>query len=137
MRDDEVPQDGVKTFDGHYKVVYARDAAGRYKTVESSGWVVEDTATRLAVDRFEEALVDARARCVAGESAPLEYHMCAHRMDVETLSDATGLPRWRVRRHLKPHVFAGLRPRLLQRYAEALQLSPADLQHLPATEENA
>jgi hypothetical protein len=45
------------------------------------------------------------------------------RMDVELLSQTTGLWRWRVRRHLKPAGFARLSPALKLRYAEALGIS--------------
>jgi hypothetical protein len=45
------------------------------------------------------------------------------RMDVELLSQASGLWRWRVRRHLKPEGFARLPPALKLRYAEALGIS--------------
>ncbi len=44
-------------------------------------------------------------------------------MDVELLSQTTGLWRWRVRRHLKPKGFARLPPALKLRYAEALGIS--------------
>ena len=45
------------------------------------------------------------------------------RMDVALLSQATGLWRWRIRRHFRPEVFARLAPSLKRRYAEALDLS--------------
>jgi len=44
-------------------------------------------------------------------------------MDLELLSQVTGLWRWRVRRHLKPAGFARLTPALKLRYAEALGIS--------------
>jgi len=67
--------------------------------------------------------MEARARVLSGESSPLEYHMYRARMDVELLSQTTGLWRWRVRRHLKPKAFARLPPALKRRYAEALGIS--------------
>jgi hypothetical protein len=44
-------------------------------------------------------------------------------MDVPLLSQATGLWRWRVRRHFKPHVFARLPLSLWRRYADALGIT--------------
>lgn len=137
MKADEVPQDNSATFAGHTKALYARNESGRYATVESSGWVVEEAATRLAINVFDEALLDAQERCEGGHTAALEYHMYARRMDIETLSDATGIWRWRVRRHLRPSVFAGLSPRLMARYAAALQMSESDLRQLPASTDQA
>ena len=49
-------------------------------------------------------------------------------MDVELLSQITGLWRWRVRRHLKPAAFARLPPALKTRYAEALGITPEALE---------
>ncbi len=57
------------------------------------------------------------------ETSPLEYHMYHARMDIALLSQATGLWRWRVQRHLKPRVFARLPRSVLRRYAEALGIS--------------
>ena len=43
------------------------------------------------------------------------------------MTQATGLWQWRVRRHLRPEIFQQLSPALLQRYADALGLSVAQL----------
>lgn len=128
MKVDEVPQDDNS---GMRKAMYAVDRDGRYTTVESSGWQAEKTATRVAIADFERELAAARDRCLAGRSAALEYHMYARRMDLATLADSTGIARWRVRRHLRPRVFARLPKRLLARYAQALQMPAAELPNLP------
>lgn len=131
MRADEVPQDAQPGLDGHTRAIYARDVNGDYGRVESSGWEAESTATHLAIADFERGAADAVQRCRAGTTAPLEHHMYARRMDVPALADATGMARWRVRRHLRPRVFARLSTRLLARYAEALQLPAETLRQLP------
>lgn len=129
MKVDDVPQDQGNI----RKAMYARDRDGHYTTVESSGWQAEDTATRLAVADFEQELAAAHERCLAGTSAPLEYHMYALRMDVPALADATGMARWRVRRHLRPRVFTRLPERVLARYARALHMQVEALADLPAS----
>lgn len=131
MRIRDVPQDESATFAGHKKAVYAVDPQGHYTTVESSGWQVEEIVTHLAVAEFERLLEQARQRCRRGLASPLEYHMFAHRMDLPTLADATGLARWRVRRHLRPTVFPRLGPALLDRYARAMQIPAEQLRSLP------
>ena len=123
MRERDVPQEGSRTFAGHLKAVYAVADDGRLKLVPSRGWEVEEIVTRQAVEDLERRAEQARARVLAGESSPLEYHMYRARMDVELLSQTTGLWRWRVRRHFKPSVFARLPLALRQRYAEALGVS--------------
>jgi hypothetical protein len=123
MRERDVPQEGNRTLAGHRKAVYAVADDGKLRLVPSRGWEVEEIVTRQAVEDLERLAMQARARALSGESSPLEYHMYRARMDVELLSQTTGLWRWRVRRHLKPAVFARLPLALRLRYAEALGIS--------------
>lgn len=130
MRIEDVPQDGNATLAGQRKAVYARGADGRVVAVASSGWEVEEIVTQQAVDVFRERADAARQRAAAGAASPLEFWMHTRRMDPELLAQAAGLWRWRVRRHLRPQIFARLSPRLLRRYAEALGLTPEQLRTL-------
>ena len=123
MREREVPQEGNRSLAGHRKAVYAVADDGKLRLVPSRGWEVEEIVTRQAVEDLERRAEEARARVLAGESSPLEYHMYRARMDLGLLSQTTGLWRWRVRRHFKPAVFARLPLALRQRYAEALGVS--------------
>jgi hypothetical protein len=123
MRERDVPQEGNATLDGKRKAVYAVGDDGRLHIVESRGWEVEETVTRQALEDLERRAQEARQRFLAGRSSPLEYHMYRARMDVALLSQATGLWRWRVRRHFRPEVFARLPQRLRQRYADALGIA--------------
>lgn len=123
MRERDVPQEGNRTLAGHRKAVYAVADDGKLRLVPSRGWEVEEIVTRQAVEDLERRAMEARARVLAGESSPLEYHMYRARMDVELLSQTTGLWRWRVRRHLKPAAFARLPLALRLRYAVALGIS--------------
>ena len=123
MRDNEVPQEGNSTLDGHRKAVYARGDDGKLHLVASAGWEVEEIVTRQAVEDLERLTADARQRVLAGQTSPLEFHMHRVRMDVPLLAQASGLWQWRIRRHFRPAVFTRLSPRLLQRYAEAMGIS--------------
>ncbi len=123
MRDNEVPQENNCTLGGHRKAVYARGDDGRVRLVPSTGWEVEEIVTRQAVEDLDRLAADARRRALAGQTSALEYHMHRLRMDVPLLSQLTGLWQWRIRRHLRPDVFAGLAPTLLARYAEVMGIS--------------
>jgi hypothetical protein len=123
MREREVPQEGNRSLAGHRKAVYAVADDGKLRLVPSRGWEVEEIVTRQAVEDLERRAEEARARVLAGQSSPLEYHMYRARMDLELLSQTTGLWRWRIRRHLRPAAFARLPPALRRRYAEALGVS--------------
>jgi hypothetical protein len=130
MREREVPQEGNRTLAGHRKAVYAVAEDGKLRLVPSRGWEVEEIVTRQAVEDLERRADEARSRVLAGESSPLEYHMYRARMDVALLAQATGLWRWRVRRHFRPDVFARLPAQLRRRYADALGLEPAALEKI-------
>lgn len=120
MREREVPQEVNRSLAGHRKAVYAVADDGKLRLVPSQGWEVEEIVTRQAVEDLERHAEEARLRALAGTASPLEYHMYRARMDVALLSQATGIWRWRVRRHFRARVFARLPLALRRRYAEAL-----------------
>lgn len=127
MLDSEVPQEGNSTLAGHRKAVYARGDDGKLHIVQSAGWEVEEIVTRQAVEDLNRLAEDARQRVIAGQTSVLEYHMHKARMDVPLLSQVTGLWQWRIRRHFRPDIFAGLSAGLLQRYGDAMGLSVKQL----------
>lgn len=132
MDKQSVPQDASPTYGGLRKLLYAVDERGEYTGVQSSGWEAESFSTELAVAELKRCCEEAWQRAQQGATSRLEYHMYRNRMDFDTLVTVTGLWRWRVRRHFKPRVFAGLSDKLLARYAEAMGISVAQLKELPA-----
>jgi hypothetical protein len=128
---DAVPQEGNATLGGHRKAVYARDAQGRMVITQSAGWEVEEIVTTQAVDLLKEQADAARERAARGQASTLEYWMYACRMDVALLSQTSGFWQWRVKRHLRPEVFATLSPAALTRYADALGITADQLRSLP------
>ena len=127
MRDDEVPQDVNVTLGGHSKAVYAKGADGRIHIVASTGWEVEEIVTRQAVLECNRLTEEARQEVQAGTASPLKFHMCKARMDVPLLSQTSGFWQWRVRRHLRPEVYAGLSTKIKTCYGDALGLTVAQL----------
>lgn len=132
MKKDEVPQQDAKAFMGHSKALYALDKDGRYALQPSSGWEAEEIVLDQAIHEYDEAATEAHARASAGETSPMEYHMCKCRMDLLLLAQSSGYFQWQVRRDLKPKNFKSLSRLKLQRYSEALGLSAEQLQTLPA-----
>jgi hypothetical protein len=128
---DAVPQEGNVTLGGHRKAMYARGADGRLVIEPSRGWEAEEIVTRHAVESLDAQAQAARARAHAGLASPLEYWMYARRMDPALLAQTSGIWQWRVKRHLRAERFAKLSPRLLQRYAQALGLTPDTLRSVP------
>jgi hypothetical protein len=123
MRERDVPQEDNASLAGHRKAVYAVADDGRLRLMPSSGWAAEEDCLRLALEDLQRRAQAARGRALAGSASPLEYHMYRARMDLALLAQATGLWRWRVRRHFRPGVFARLPLSLRQRYAEALGIA--------------
>lgn len=123
MNDADVPQEGNSTHPGLRKAVYARGSDGQVRLVTSAGWQVEEIVTRQAIEVLETEAEKARQRALQGSASPLEYHMYHCRMDLALLAQATGLWRWRIRRHFRPDVFSKLPAGLLRRYADALGIT--------------
>jgi len=126
----EVPQD-ESILEGLRRACYAQDDRGEYKVVASRGWEVERIVNTQATSALARALKEVLKEVRAGRLSPLAYHMASRQMDVPLLAANAKLCRWRVRRHLKPAVFARLSDALKARYAHALALSVADLSRTP------
>jgi len=131
MKEKDVPQDQVRTYDGHKKVIYAISEQGEYRQCASSGWSTEEYATRMAVEELQQQAKDAYLRAVNGIGSPLEYYMYLKRMDVIGLAQATGLFQWQVRRHLKPKGMLKLSDKAVTKYQTALGIPAAQLRVLP------
>ncbi len=130
----KVPQDHISTYAENRKAIYATDDKGHYGVVASSGWHVEEEATKQALNELERLAGEAYEAVESGEKSPLFYHMYAQRMDLIVLSQSVGMFQWRVKRHFTPSVFAKLSDSVLARYSEALGLSIDDLKLLPSRE---
>ena len=131
MDSNAVPQDNVSTLANHKKAIYATNETGVYAIVASSGWQVEAEATTQALAELERLSDEAYENVLAGELSPLAFHMYNQRMDLSTLAQASGIFKWRLKRHLKPALFAKLSQKLLEGYADTLGLSVEELCRLP------
>lgn len=131
MNNSEVPQHNISTYANNKKAIYATDENGRYTIVASSGWNVEEEATRQALVELERLAASAYESVSAGKASPLYFHMYDRRMDLQTLAQATGMFKWRIKRHFRPGVFATLSGKMLARYADTLGLSVEKLCSLP------
>ena len=60
---------------------------------------------RQSWDAAEERLTEVRKRVRAGLVSPIAYHMERCLMEIPMLADYMEMPKWRVRRHLRPSVY--------------------------------
>jgi len=134
MRDQEVPQDNSTIYHGEKRALYATDKSGEYGVVASSGWSVEAEATQQAVAELERLADEAYNAWVEGNSSPLAFHMYDKRLDLLSLSQATGLFQWRIKRHFNPNTFSRLSDKMLTRYADVMGLCIEELKTVPKRE---
>lgn len=131
MKIDEVPQDNGMIADHGHEICYAVDENGRYRLVPSLGWeaknIVNDQAWEVISSEAEKMYNLART----GAVSPLAYYQVKHQMDLGLLAKYASLPKWRVRRHLKPSIFNKLPDRILKKYSSVFGISIEELRSLP------
>ncbi len=124
MEKQDIPQDD-KILDGKRVACYVLEKDGKYVVGKSSGWDAVNIANIQAWEYISERLDQVADDVNSGKKSVLAFFMEKDQMDVALLSKYIKLPKWRVRRHLKPDVFAKLKPELLERYASVFRI-PVD-----------
>jgi len=132
MKVNEVPQDDVPDYsEGIKKGNYALDDNGKYVMVPSKGWVVDEMINRMAYDEYKAKEEETRKAVLAGQKSPLAYYMELRQMTPEILGKTAGIAAFRVKRHLRPAIFARLKSSVLEAYAKALAITTEDLMTVP------
>lgn len=123
MKKKEVPQD-KGLYEGLLEdVCYAVDENGNYTVVRSTGWQPKTDALLQAWEVINEKVEEVKQQVLAGELSPIAYYMEKNLMDLKLLAAYTGLPKRKVRKHLKPGRFNKLDDQTLMRYAETFGIS--------------
>lgn len=128
MKKHEVPQDDEGLQQDKFRdLCYATDEDGNYVTVHSSGWSPKNTAMKQAWEEINIKVNEAREAVLRKEKSMLAYHMEKNIMAIKLLSQYTGIPRRKVRKHLKPKYFDELDKETLAKYAETFNISIEEL----------
>lgn len=128
MKESEVPQDKSSLQNNDIQeLCYAVNEKGEYVTALSSGWETKTIVQEATLEGINARVQEAKAQVADGLVSPIVYFMEVNRMDLPTLSAYVSLWRWRVKRHFKPHVFKKLSAKVLQKYADAFDISVAEL----------
>lgn len=131
MEKEKVPQDTSNLTKNNVKeLLYATDENGDYTTTLSTGWEPKTIALSNSIDDINERIAEAKLQVETGESSPIYYYMERNKMDLTILASYVGMWKWRVKRHFKPAVFAKLNPTILQKYADAFEISIAELKNI-------
>ena len=131
MNINSVPQDDSSTYAKNKKAIYAADENGNVGVVASSGWEVEEAATKQALSDLEESAKDAYILVKDGEMSPLYFHMYAVRMDLQVLSESTGFFKWTIKKDFDSEKFLNIKEKRLAVYAEAMGKTQEELRVLP------
>jgi len=132
----EVPQDEGLTEGRFEDICYALDENGNYTVVPTTGWQPKTDAMLQAWDVIHEKVEQVRQRVLSGELSPIAYYMEKNIMDVKLLADYAGLPKRKVRKHLKPEYFNKIDDKVLGRYAETFGISVDMLRNFRETQNN-
>ena len=130
MKKSEVPQDKSNISSVNMReLCYATDDNGNYTTELSSGWEPKTIALSNAIEDIKERTEAARQQVINREVSPIVYFMELSKMDIGILAGYVGLWQWRIKRHFKPNVFAGLSDKVLQKYATAFLITTDELKN--------
>ncbi|MES2748216.1 MAG: hypothetical protein V4648_07545 [Bacteroidota bacterium] len=124
MKKEEVPQDQSNLSKSNIKeLIYATDENGNYTTALSSGWEPKTIALSNSLDEINERIAFAKQQVTNGEVSSIVYFMELNKMDIGILSSYVNMWKWRVKRHFKPAVFKSLNDTILQKYADAFNIT--------------
>ena len=136
MKKEQVPQDNEGLHEGKFRdLCYAVDDDGNYVAVHSTGWSPKNEAMKQAWEEIHVKVDEARKKVIDGELSMLAYHMEKNIMAIKLLSQYTGISRRKIRKHMKPEVFANLETKVLQKYTDAFNISMEELTDIKRLEE--
>ena len=122
--EDEIFSDGLP------KVYYKHDDQGRYVLETDAPWA-EKVSCALIIAGNRANLEEIRNEVIAGRKSPLCYYMEMRQLEPGMLAKAAGIATFRVKRHLRPEIFAKLKPSVLDRYSKALRIPLEELKTVP------
>ena len=130
MKKKDLPQDNEGIHEGKFKdLCYVVDQDGNYVTAQSTGWSPKNTAMLQAWEVIHEKVEETRHKVISGELSPIAYFMEKNMLDIKMLSQYTGIPKRKVKRHLKPVVFQDLDNETLEQYADAFDISVEEIKN--------
>jgi hypothetical protein len=135
MKKKDVPQDNEGMLQDKFReLCYAVDEDGNYVTVHSTGWTPKNAAMRQAWEEINIKAEKARKLVLLGKKSILAYYMEKSIMDIKLLSQYTGFPKSKIKKHLKPSGFEKIGNEILSVYAEAFKITIDELKDISRLE---
>jgi len=131
MKVEDVPQD--LKYDKSLvvrDVNYAVDKDGHYTAVVSDGWEVKNDIMTAVWEEILEECEPVRQQVLQKKISPLAYHMKKNLQDVGMLAAYSGVPKRKIKKHLKYEEFFNLDTKMLEIYAEALRVTVEELKQV-------
>ncbi len=136
MKKQEVPQDDEGLHEGKFRdLCYAVDENGNYVTVVSTGWAPKNAAMHQAWEEIHEKMEVTRQKVLVGELSMLAYFMEKNIMNLKLLTQYTGIPKRKLKKHMKPRIFQTLDREILEKYAEVFNITIEELTDITRLEE--
>jgi hypothetical protein len=128
MKRDQVPQDDANLMEGRSReICYAVDEEGCYVRVLSTGWDPKNIALLQAWEQINEQAQEAYLLVLSGRVSPLAFFMAKCMFDINLLSAYTDVPKRKIKEHLNPVQFKALDEKTLEKYADAFNVTIAEL----------
>jgi hypothetical protein len=121
MKEDEAKSGGPREL-----VMYVEKGDHTFGPVQTGSYFTENFLDDL-LDKRQRHGEACLARLRAGEVSPVGYYRELLDMTEVDLACRVGISRWRLRKHSAPDGFAGIKVRLLARYAEVFGVPIARL----------
>jgi len=107
-----------------YKIIhYSVDDNNNYNSGLKANWGAKEIIVKQSWGIVSERIEAAKQNVRAGKISPIAVHMENCIMDVSLLAKFVELPKWRVKRHLKPSIYKGLSNEIRIKYANAFGLT--------------
>ena len=106
---------------------YNLDEKGEFGTIMTANHLERLVPLKEHWENIYDRVQIAKRKVLNGEASPLLYFMERTVMDLTILAGYAHIPKWKVKRHLKPKVFQNLKPTVLEKYAAAFGISREEL----------
>lgn len=109
---------------------YSLDQNGHWERKMIANWGAKEIVNTQTWIIVQERMNDARDKVLRGEMSAIGYYMVKCIMDVKLCAEFTGIPAWKVKKHLKPGHFNKLKPEVLKKYADTFEITVEELTQL-------